>query len=162
MPTAPLSDDDVTRIAASYGLPVASQDIASFRVLAGALLTSYDEVERRYAEGLTEPPSRAWERPADADNPLGAWYVTTRIQTRDDGPLAGRRIAIKDNIEVAGVPMMNGSAAVEGFLPRHDATIVTRLPDAGADITRKAVCECLCFSGRNHTSATGPAPNRRD
>src|SRR5258708_6520331 len=162
MPIAPLSADDVTRIAASYGLPVASQDIASFRVLAGALLTSYDEVERRYAEGLTEPPSRAWERPADADNPLGAWYVTTRIQTRDDGPLAGLRIAVKDNIEVAGVPMMNGSAAVEGFIPRHDATVVTRLLDAGGVITGKAVCEDLCFSGGSHTSATGPVRNPWD
>src|SRR5216683_2468635 len=162
MPVAPLSDDDVTRIAASYGLPVTSQDIASFRVLAGALLTSYDEVERRYAEGLTEPPSRAWERPADADNPLGAWYVTTRIQTRDDGPLAGLRIAVKDNIEVAGVPMMNGSAAVEGFIPRHDATVVTRLLDAGGVITGKAVCEDLCFSGGSHTSATGPVRNPWD
>src|SRR5260221_12786341 len=91
MPVAPLSDDDVTRIAASYSLPVAGEDIASFRVLAGALLTSYDEVERRYAAGLTEPPSRAWERPADADNPLGAWDVTTRIQTRANKPLAGVR-----------------------------------------------------------------------
>src|SRR6266851_7561584 len=162
MPVAPLSDDDVTRIAASYGLPVTSQDIASFRVLAGALLTSYDEVERRYAEGLTESPSRAWERPADADNPPGAWYVTTRIQTRDDGPLAGLRIAVKDNIEVAGVPMMSGSAAVEGFIPRHDATVVTRLLDAGGVITGKAVCEDLCFSGGSHTSATGPVRNPWD
>src|SRR6266436_2234941 len=162
MPVAPLSDDDVTRIAAAYGLPVASQDIASFRVLAGALLTSYDEVERRYAEGLTEPPSRAWERPADADNPLGAWYVTTRIQTRENGPLAGLRIAVKDNIEVAGVPMMNGSAAVEGFIPRRDATVVTRVLGAGATITGKAVCEDLCFSGGSHTSATGPVRNPWD
>jgi amidase len=162
MPIAPLSDDDVTRIAASYGLPVAGQDIASFRVLAGTLLTSYDEVERRYAAGLVEPPPRAWERPADADNPLGAWYVTTRIQTRDNGPLAGLRIAVKDNIEVAGVPMMNGSAAVEGFIPRHDATVVTRLLDAGAVITGKAVCEDLCFSGGSHTSATGPVHNPWD
>src|SRR5258707_6951266 len=162
MPVARISDDDVTRIAAADGLPVTGQDIATFRALASALLISYDEVERRYEAGLTEPPSRAWERPADADNPLGAWYVTTRIQTRDNGPLAGLRIAVKDNIEVAGVPMMNGSAAVEGFIPRHDATVVTRLLDAGGVITGKAVCEDLCFSGGSHTSATGPVRNPWD
>src|SRR5258708_28306760 len=116
MPVAPISDDDVTRIAAAYGLPVTGQDIATFRALASALLISYDEVERRYEAGLTEPPSRAWERPADADNPLGAWYVTTRIQTRDDAPLAGRPLAIKANIEAAGVPMRNRPAASEGSL----------------------------------------------
>jgi amidase len=94
MPIAPLSDDDVTRIAAAYRLPVTDQDISSFRTLAGALLTSYDEVERRYEASLPERQDRAWQRPADADNPLGAWDVTTQIQTREDGPLAGRRIAI--------------------------------------------------------------------
>src|SRR5258708_25738556 len=162
MPVAPISDDDVTRIAAAYGLPVTGKDIATFRALASALLISSDEVERRYEAGLAEPPSCAWERPADADNPLGAWYVTTQIQTRDDGPLAGRRIAVKDNIAVAGVPMMNGSAAVKGFVPRRDATVVTRLLDAGAILAGKSVCENLCFSCGSHTASTGPVLNPWD
>ena len=162
MPIAPLSDDEISRIVAAYRLRVSDQDLPSLRVLARALLTSYEEVERRYQASLPEPPIRPWQRPADADNPLGAWYVTTRIQTRDDGPLAGRRIAIKDNIEVAGVPMMNGSAVLEGFVPRQDATVVTRLLDAGAVIAGKAVCEDLCFSGGSHTSVTGPVRNPWD
>ena len=162
MPIAPLSDDDVARIAAAYGLPLTGRDAESFRHLADGLLSSYDEVERRYAASLPEPPERHWQRPADADNPLGGWYVTTRVQTTGDGPLAGRTVAIKDNIEVAGVPMMNGSATVEGFVPRRDATVVTRLLDAGAIITGKAVCENLCFSGGSHTSATGPVRNPWD
>jgi amidase len=84
------------------------------------------------------------------------------VQTTAHGPLAGRTVAIKDNIEVAGVPMMNGSATLEGFVPRRDATVVTRLLDAGAIITGKAVCENLCFSGGSHTSATGPVRNPWD
>jgi amidase len=54
------------------------------------------------------------------------------------------------------VPMMNGSAAVEGYIPGRDATVVSRLLDAGATIAGKAVCEDLCFSGGSHTSRTGP------
>src|SRR6202035_6169812 len=68
----------------------------------------------------------------------------------------------KDNIAVAGLRMMNGSATVEGFVPRRDATVVTRLLDAGATITGKAVCEDLCFSGGSHTSRTGPVLNPWD
>ena len=162
MPIAPLSDDDVAGIAAAYNLHLTSQDITSFRSLAGAMLSSYDEVERRFAASLPARPSRSWRRPPPAENPLGAWYVTTQIQTRDDGPLAGRRVAVKDNIEVAGVPMMNGSATVAGFVPRRDATVVTRLLDAGAIVTGKAVCENLCFSGGSHTAGTGPVLNPWD
>src|SRR6266704_565804 len=151
MPIAPLSDDDVARIASAYGLNLTGQDAASFRALAATLLTSYDEVERRHEASLPERPSRAWRRPPEAENPLGAWYVTTEIGEHAGGPLAGRPVAIKDNIEVAGVPMMNGSAVVEGCVPRRDATVVTRLLAAGAVVTGKAVCEKLCFSGGSHT-----------
>ena len=161
MPIAPLLDDDVTRIAASYGLPVTGEDIASFRVLAGAPLTSYDEVERRYAAGL---PSRRTAHGSGQPTPTTRWArgMSRPRSRRRDGPLAGRRVAVKDNIAVAGVPMMNGSAVLEGFVPRRDATVVTRLLDAGATITGKAVCEDLCFSGGSHTSATGPVRNPWD
>ena len=88
--------------------------------------------------------------------------MTTEIQEATDGPLAGRTVAIKDNIMVAGVPMMNGSETLEGFVPTRDATVVTRLLAAGATITGKAVCEDLCFSGGSHTSRTGPVRNPWD
>jgi amidase len=58
--------------------------------------------------------------------------------------------------------MMNGSRVVEGYVPRQDATVVTRLLDAGATIAGKAVCEDLCFSGGSHTSRTGPVHNPWD
>ena len=58
--------------------------------------------------------------------------------------------------------MMNGSATVEGFIPRRDTSVVTRLLDAGATITGKAVCEDLCFSGGSHTSRSGPVHNPWD
>ena len=105
---------------------------------------------------------RQWSRPTDAAEPLGAWYMTTKIQEATEGPLAGGTVAIKDNIMVAGVPMMNGSETVEGFVPTRDATVVTRLLAAGATITGKAVCEDLCFSGGSHTSRSGPVRNPWD
>jgi amidase len=153
------SNDDLAEIAARYGFGLDAGDIASFRTIITGALASYDAVERLYAASRPEVPDRSYEWPDPAQNELGAWYVTTRIKTADDGPLAGRRVAIKDNIEVAGLPMMNGSATVEGFVPRRDATVVTRVLEAGATITGKAVCEELCFSGGSHTSKTGPVRN---
>ena len=73
--------------------------------------------------------------------------------------LAGERVAVKDNICVAGVPMMNGSRVLEGYVPEVDATVVTRVLDAGGVIAGKAACEDLCFSAGSHTCATGPIRN---
>src|SRR5581483_5303706 len=73
-----------------------------------------------------------------------------------------RAVAIKDNIAVAGIPMMNGSRLVEGFVPSRDATVVQRLLDAGATIAGKSVCEELCCSGSSFTSASGPVRNPWD
>ena len=57
--------------------------------------------------------------------------------------------------------MMNGASTLEGYVPEIDATIVTRLLDAGATIAGKAHCEYFCFSGGSHTSAHGPVTNPR-
>jgi amidase len=66
---------------------------------------------------------------------------------------------MKDNVCVAGLPMMNGTAVLEDYVPEADATIVTRILDAGGEILGKAVYESLCFSGGSHTSDTGPVLN---
>jgi amidase len=38
---------------------------------------------------------------------------------------------VKDNVAVAGVPMMIGSKLMEGYTPEFDATIITRVLDEG-------------------------------
>ena len=50
------------------------------------------------------------------DNPLGAWYVRTDIEGRAGGPLTGKRVVLKDNICLAGVPMMNGASTLRGYV----------------------------------------------
>lgn len=154
--------DRLTDLADRYGLGLDATDVAAFAPFVEALLGSWAAVEQLYATIAPTAPARDWAWPTAEDNPLGAWYVRTDIAGSGDGPLAGRTVAIKDNTMVAGVPMMNGSRTVEGFVPVRDATIVTRLLDAGATITGKAVCENLCFSGGSHTSATGPVRNPWD
>ncbi len=158
----PPADGDLARIAAQYGFPLSPADLESFRGLVTGALQSYDAVQRLYEARLPDPPDRPYHWPAAGRNELGAWYVSTEITGAAEGPLAGRRVAVKDNIAVAGVPMMNGSETVRGFIPRRDATVVSRLLAAGAVITGKAVCEDLCFSGGSHTSRTGPVRNPWD
>lgn len=51
--------------------------------------------------------------------------------------LKGKTLAIKDNVAVAGVRCTNGTKMVE-WTPEYDATIVTRILDAGGLILGKA------------------------
>jgi len=63
-------------------------------------------------------------------------YWRCDIKGAETGLLAGKTVGIKDNIGVAGVPMMNGSKMLEGFTPEFDATLVTRILDAGVMIRK--------------------------
>lgn len=98
-------------------------------------------------------------RPEEIDNKNNAWYVKTNIVGSPSGALLGKKIAIKDNIAIAGVNMMNGASTLEGFIPDIDATIVERILDAGGTILGKSSCEYFCMSGGSHTGALGPVIN---
>ncbi|MCE3554628.1 amidase [Pseudonocardia sp. RS11V-5] len=153
---------DARRLAELAGdLGLTSADLEEFAPAVAATFASSEAVEALYRRTAPIAPSREWHAGA---HPLGAWYVTTEISdpAATDGPLVGRTVAIKDNVSVAGVPMMNGSATVEGFVPVRDATAVQRLLAAGAVITGKSVCEDLCFSGASFTSKPAAVRNPWD
>ncbi len=155
--------DQLREISASYNLNLSDADVASLLGLAAGAMASYrrlDELVEPTPE-VKHPRSGAY-RPEPDENSLGAWYWKCRIRGSDRGPLAGKRFAIKDNVCVAGVPMMNGTSVLEGYVSEVDATVVTRILDAGGEILGKAVCESLCFSGGSHTSDTGPVLNPHD
>ncbi len=148
-------------LARHFHLGLSSAELEEFAPAVAGTFASSDAVEALYRRSAPTPPQRAW---SPGEHPLGAWYVTTEITdpAGAGGVLAGRTVAIKDNVAVAGVPMMNGSATVEGFIPTRDATAVTRLLAAGATITGKSVCEDLCFSGASFTSKPAPVRNAWD
>ena len=88
--------------------------------------------------------------------------MKARIEGAAEGPLKGRTVAIKDSACVAGIPMMNGASVLEGYVPDMDASVVTRLLDAGATILGKSVCEYFCVSGGSNTSASDIAESPRN
>ena len=98
-------------------------------------------------------------KPGAAQNPLNAWAVMSEVRGAAHGPLSGKRVVLKDNVCLAGVPMMNGASSLEGYVPDIDATVVTRILDAGGTIVGKSHCEYFCLSGGSHTGAGGAVHN---
>ena len=152
--------EQMSDIVESLGMTMTKERVGEFISLMDGNFAAYDLVDQMPDEiPVVKYPRTPGYRPSAEENPLNAWYVKTDIQGAPKGKLKGKTVAVKDNVCVAGVPMMNGSSTLEGYIPNIDATIVTRLLDAGAIIKGKAHCECFCLSGGSHTGALGPVHN---
>jgi len=147
-------------VAEELGMHMGDDELAAHRAALADSIAAYNLIDTLPDElpPVTYPrtPGR---RPSPEENLLNAWYVKTTVTGAASGPLAGKTIVLKDNICLAGVPMMNGASTLEGYVPDVDATVVSRILDAGGTIVGKATCEYFCFSGGSHTSATGPVHN---
>jgi amidase len=138
-------------------------DLEAYQELMRGPLLSFEAVAAADQPTLSvRYPREDVRAPGLEENPFNAWYWKCSIKGKADGPLRGKRVVVKDNICVAGVPMMNGSRVMEGYVPDVDATVVTRVLDAGAEIVGKGVCEHLSFGGSSFTSDTGPVRNPHD
>lgn len=156
MPTIARLED----IAADCGLDIGPEDLVSYRSLMAGMVNACRRLERLPEQKLpvNYPRDAGW-RPAPEDNPHNGWSWRCKIEGAKKGLLQGKTVAIKDAVCVAGLPMSNGSRILEGFVPDVDATIVTRILDAGGTIVGKANAEDFSFSGAGHTCSSGPVGN---
>src|SRR5213594_4245242 len=162
MPVTRPTVAQVRVLADDLGMTLSDDDVASFLALMAGSIAAYDAIEAMpdYVPAVTYPRTPGY-RPEGAENRYNAWYVKTTVKGAPTGRLAAKTIVLKDNVCLAGVPMMNGASTLEGYVPDLDATIVTRILDAGGTIVGKAHCEYFCFSGGSHTCAAGPVLNPR-
>jgi amidase len=152
--------EQMRKIVGSLHMSMSDHEIGEYLEVLEGTMQAYDRVDA-LPDYLPEVryPRTPGTRPSASENPLGAWYVKSEIKGAPYGPLAGKRVVLKDNICLAGVPMMNGASTLEGYVPDIDATVAARILDAGGTIAGKAHCEYFCLSGGSHTSAAGPVHN---
>ncbi len=155
-----LTPEQLLQAADTVGLSLTDADVTSYLNLLKPYVDAYSLVDQMpdFLPVVKYPRTPGYF-PSATENPHNAWYVKTSVKGAARGKLAGKKLAVKDNIMVAGVPMMNGNAILEGYVPDVDATLVTRILDAGGEIVGKTHCENYCISGGSHTNAKGPVHN---
>ena len=84
------------------------------------------------------------------------------VAGEDPGPLAGVPVALKDNLCTRGVPTTCSSRILDGWRPPYDATVVTRLADAGAVVIGKTNMDEFAMGSSTETSAFGTTRNPHD
>lgn len=143
-------------------------------------LLSLDLVDaaRRVADGEIDPvelTTAYLERIAEVDGAVGA-YLTVCADlaldraraARDDvsagrplGRLHGVPIGVKDLFDTAGVRTTYGSALYADHVPTVDATVVTRLRQAGAVVLGKHATHELAWGGTTTNEHFGAVHNPR-
>ena len=132
----------ILSLADEFEIEMSEAQAQSYQALMQGPIGSYRRLEElpEFRPPVKYPRTPGY-RPAAKDNPYNAWYWRCHIEGAPSGILKGYTLGIKDPICVAGVPLINGSRTLEGFIPDIDATVVTRILDAGGTIVGKTNTE---------------------
>jgi amidase len=154
---------DLVNAASRRGVRLSEADGELLAALARGTFDGCDRLEKVDAfEPPAHYPRTAGSRPVASENEYNGWVWRCDVPGRSEGVLAGHDIVLKDIIPVAGQPMTAGSSVLEGYTAAFDATVVSRVLDAGGRIRGIATTEDMCLSGASVSAATGQVRNPRD
>lgn len=132
------------------------------KLLDGASVSSLDLAEACIARSQAYSDLNVWVSFDPEALRKEARDADSRLAAGERLPLLGIPIALKDNIEAAGMACGAGTASLNGKLPQADAELVARLRAAGAVIAGKVGMHELAFGITTNNAVTGAVRNPWD
>lgn len=159
----PPTQEEIREYAEQHHIDLTDEEVEDFAAIIPETLAGYERLDELadYTPNVEYTDRVPGYRPDTEEDPLNAFVTKCNVKGADSGLLEGYEVGLKDNVNLAGVEMTLGSELFEGYVPATDATVVTRLLDAGATVTGKLNMEDMAFSGSGELSATGPVLNPR-
>lgn len=144
-----------------------SATIANIHEAVDAGAFSYERLVRLYLDRIEAYDKKGPQlRAVIAINPSAveiARRLDEELRTNGRrGPLHGIPVAVKDNIDVSGMPTTGGNLAFAGTYAPYDATVVRLLREAGAIIFLKTNMDELALGSRGLSSLGGQILNPYD
>jgi amidase len=141
-------------------LSIPRDELSDYRDLVAEALKACDRIDELPQDGPVAQTQRVpGHRPTPEEDPLNVFITRCEIRGASDGPLKGKRFAVKDNIAVAGLPWTGGNRSLTHIIPDFDAVVVERLLAAGATLVGKLNQDDYSFSGSSDTSGFGAVRN---
>ncbi|KAI7464163.1 amidase signature enzyme, partial [Hortaea werneckii] len=163
----PVKEGDVETTLSPLNLSIRPEDAADYQLLLAAIHDCAEHVDQlpdyQPLPDRERCPRQNVRLPDQDEQDFGhAWAYRFLIEGETSGKtpiLKAKTVCVKDCIAVADVPQSFGSDAFPAWTPKTDATIVSRVLDAGANIVGTATCENFCNSTSSFTSAQGIVEN---
>ena len=130
------TENDLHEMAEANHFQLNEEELTAFGALIPGMFQALNEMDQmpQPREPFKYRDRDPGHRPSRQEDPLNAILRRCRLKGAASGKLAGKRFGLKNNICVAGMPMTSGSLLLEDYVADTDATIVTRLLDAGAEV----------------------------
>jgi len=153
--------DEIIQLAKIDYLHLSKDEADKFVIAAEGILNHLDRLDDIPEKPL---PIKYTSRdrgysPSEDEDPFNIFVTKCLVRGANKGKLLGKKVGIKDNISVQGIPMTNASRLSETYIPNIDATVVTRLLDEGAVIVGKLNMDDLSKAGTSETSIFGAVRN---
>lgn len=157
--------EELHELARSWGFSVGEKEAEQLLTVAEAVFQAFDLLETQEPAsvspvGAERDPGRV---PSQGEDPLNALVRVCRVRAEAaEGVLSGKRVAVKDAVAIAGIPLTCGSRVLQGYVPVEDSVVTERILHAGGEIVAITNMDDMAFSAGGDSSWYGPTLNPWD